>query len=161
MAIVLTNGVCYITTTGSGKVVKTPTLEEAQTFYGVNAAMRKISKAPGKCKGYYPYDTEEDNICRYGTEKNKERRKYSKEERKILYERSGGRCALCGRRLTLEEVTLDHILPISEGGCDDMNNLQIACFDCNQFKGNILPDEFMERVIRIFMYQTKRNCVIK
>ena len=44
MAIVLTNGVCYITTTGSGKVVKTPTLEEAQTFYGVNAAMRKISK---------------------------------------------------------------------------------------------------------------------
>lgn len=98
MSIELTDGLYYITTTGSGKVVKTPALEEAQTFYNVNTAMRKIFSAQGKCKGYYPYETG-DNTCRYSA-KNRERRKYSKEERKILYDRAGRRCALCGRQLT-------------------------------------------------------------
>lgn len=157
MSIILTNGLYYITTSRSGKVVKTPALEEAQTFYNVNTAMRKIFSAPGKCKGYYPYETEEDT-CRYSAKKYKERRKYSKEERKILYDRAGGRCALCGKRLALENMTLDHITPLSMDGTDDMNNLQIVCFACNQFKGNILPEEFIEKVIKIFMYQTERNC---
>lgn len=154
MAIVLTNGNYYIATSKKGGIIKTPILEDAQTFYSVNTAMRKISKAPGKCKGYYPYDTE-DTICK--CDRKKKRRNYSEEERKIIYNRSSGRCELCGKRLLFEEMTLDHIVPVSMGGADDMENLQASCLACNQFKSNILPDDFMDRINKIFMYQMEKQ----
>lgn len=155
MAIVLTNGMFYIATTKSGGIIKTSLLEEAQTFYSVNSAMIKIFKAPGKCKGYYPYDTE-DKACKCGTKR--KRRKYSEEERKIIYDGSNGRCALCGQLLKLEDMTIDHIVPLSMGGNDDMDNIQASCFSCNQFKNNILPDVFLNRIIKIFLYQMEKNC---
>lgn len=155
MAIVLTNGIYYIATNRNGGIIKTPIIEDAQTFYNVNVARKKISQAPGKCRGYYPYETE-DITCGCGAKK--KRKTYSKQERKIIYDKSNGRCELCGQRLSLENMTLDHIIPISMGGKDDMNNLQASCFACNQFKGNILPDDFMDRIIKIFLYQTENKC---
>lgn len=155
MAIVLTNGIYYIATNRKGRIIKTPTLEDAQTFYSVNVAMRKIFKSSGKCKGYYPYDTE-DTTCGCGVKK--KRRIYSKDERKIIYDKSNGHCELCGHRLLLENMTLDHIIPLSMGGEDSMENLQASCFVCNQFKSNILPDDFMNRIIKIFLYQTEKKC---
>lgn len=50
-------------------------------------------------------------------------------------------------------MTLDHINPLSMGGEDDVENLACTCYSCNLFKGNILPDDFMERITEIFMYQ--------
>lgn len=107
-----------------------------------------------RCKGYYPYDTEDNNGC---SEKIK-RKTYSKEERKSIYNKAGGRCELCGCRLVLEDMTLDHIVPLSMGGEDSMKNLQTACYACNRFKSNILPDDFMDRIIKIFLYQTEQKC---
>lgn len=152
MSIVLTNGVCYIATDRKGGIIKTPTIEKAQTFYSVNAAMRKVFKAPGKCKGYYPYDTED---CK--SSKRKRRKTYSKEERKIIYDRSEGCCALCGKRLSLENMTLDHIIPLSMNGKDEMENLQASCFTCNQIKNNIMPDDFMEKIMQISTYQINKH----
>lgn len=154
MAIVLTNGKFYISTSKSGGIIKTPIVEEAQLFYSVNVAMRKKFKSPGKCKGYYPYDIEDTTGC--GAKK--KRKTYSREERKIIYNKSNGRCELCGQRLSLENMTLDHIIPLSMGGKDDMENLQATCLACNQFKSNILPDDFMEKIIKIFLYQTEKKC---
>ena len=54
-------------------------------------------------------------------------------------------------------MSLDHIVPLSMGGEDSMENLQAACFACNQFKSNILPEDFMDRIIKIFLYQTERK----
>ncbi|RKI87876.1 HNH endonuclease [Parablautia intestinalis] len=155
MAIVLTNGKYYIATNKKGGIIKTPIMENAQTFYSVNAAMRKIFKSPGKCKGYYPYDME--NTAHEGSIKIR-RKRYSDEEREIIYNKSGGRCELCGQRLLLENMTLDHIVPLSMGGGESMENLQAACYACNQFKSNILPDDFMDRIIKIFLYQTEKKC---
>ena len=90
MAIVLTNGIYYIATNRKGGIIKTPIIEDAQTFYSVSV-----------------------------------------------------------------DMTLDHIIPLSMGGKDDMENLQAAC---NQFKSNILPDDFMDRIIKIFLYQTENKC---
>lgn len=45
MAIVITNGTYYIATNKNGGVIKTPILEDAQQFYNVNVASRKIRKA--------------------------------------------------------------------------------------------------------------------
>ncbi len=58
----------------------------------------------------------------------------------------------------LENITLDHIVPLSMDGVESMGNLQTACYACNQFKSNILPDDFMDRIIKIFVYQTEKKC---
>lgn len=151
MAIYLTNGKYYIAHNRAGAVIKVADKEQAQDFYSVERAINQRNKTPGKCAGYYYVDTE-----KY---KSKIRRKsYSDGERKIIYNKSDGRCELCGQRLLLENMTLDHIVPLSLGGKDDMENIQAACFACNQFKSNILPEDFMDRIIKIFLYQMERKC---
>ena len=125
--------------------------KDTDDFYSVERAINQRNKTPGKCAGYYYIDTEKN--------KSKIKRKnYSDDERKIIYNKSSGRCELCGMRLSFMDITLDHIIPLSMGGKDNLDNLQAACFSCNQFKSNILPDDFMDRIIRIFLYQTEKKC---
>ena len=45
-------------------------------------------------------------------------------------------CFVCGRHVTERLATLEHILPISLGGSDDMSNLAISHYYCNQKRGN-------------------------
>jgi len=155
MAIVLTNGKCYITyDKRTGGITKTSNIDEAQVFYSCNTAMKKVFKAPSKCKGFYPFEL--DNMdC--GCKIKNGRKKYSKEERKMVYEKAGGCCMLCGQRLLLGNMTLDHIIPLSMGGEDEIVNLQAAHRECNQFKSNILPEDFLDRVVEIFIYQMEKR----
>jgi hypothetical protein len=50
-----------------------------------------------------------------------------------LIERDGYECARCG---SIEDITLDHIIPLSKGGSDELDNLQLLCRPCNSRKGN-------------------------
>ncbi len=49
------------------------------------------------------------------------------------------RCAYCGERLTLAEVTFDHVMPRSKGGSTGWNNIVASCGRCNSFKANRTP----------------------
>jgi 5-methylcytosine-specific restriction endonuclease McrA len=40
-------------------------------------------------------------------------------------------CASCGAR---EDLTVDHIVPLSRGGSSDLSNLQTLCRTCNGIK---------------------------
>jgi len=53
------------------------------------------------------------------------------------------RCALSGMKLTKEEAELDHIVPVSEGGTNDINNLQWLHYSVNRMKGTMSQDEFL------------------
>jgi 5-methylcytosine-specific restriction endonuclease McrA len=59
-----------------------------------------------------------------------------------LYERDGGWCRLCGLAVertgsdATQRATIDHILPKSKGGKDNLENLQLAHAGCNFSKGN-------------------------
>ena len=157
MAIVLTNGQFYIKTSNTGRIQKTTNIEDAQIFYSCNVAMKKIRKAPSKCQGYYPFDTE-DITCVTGAQKRQNRKKFSQEQRKMIYEKADGRCQLCGRKIEFEYATLDHVIPLSQGGIDSLDNIQLACESCNRQKASYLPDQFIDRITEIFMYQMEKKC---
>jgi len=44
------------------------------------------------------------------------------------------RCAYCGADITPENYTLDHVIARSKGGNSEINNIVLACFDCNTKK---------------------------
>ena len=54
-------------------------------------------------------------------------------------------------------MTIDIIVPLNRNAENSVNNLQCACYACNQFKSNILPEDFMERITAIFMYQMEKK----
>ncbi|NEO31194.1 MAG: HNH endonuclease [Symploca sp. SIO3C6] len=45
------------------------------------------------------------------------------------------KCVFCGRISSEVKLEVDHILPFSKGGKNDISNLQTLCFDCNRGKG--------------------------
>lgn len=47
------------------------------------------------------------------------------------------RCVRCGVQY---EVTKDHIVPVSEGGCNCIANVQPLCRSCNSLKGTADQD---------------------
>lgn len=54
---------------------------------------------------------------------------------------------LCRTRLRYHpcKVTMDHKVPISRGGTNDVGNLVAACLDCNIYKGSSTAEEFFAR----------------
>lgn len=64
-------------------------------------------------------------------------------ERAHLIDKYGAVCALCRVPFVkMREITLDHVIPISKGGTDEVSNYQLAHLACNQLKDNMTPEEF-------------------
>ncbi|MBE9205536.1 HNH endonuclease [Nostoc sp. LEGE 06077] len=57
-------------------------------------------------------------------------------KRQQIRERDGDCCHWCNRYLWEYEMTLDHLTPLRWGGDHSNNNLVIACFRCNNFRGD-------------------------
>lgn len=46
-------------------------------------------------------------------------------------------CGICGKQLPcIKRATLDHILPLGQGGKDERENLQLTHWKCNNDKGD-------------------------
>ena len=54
------------------------------------------------------------------------------------------RCALTGRVLTPETVSLDHIVPLSKGGVSTTDNIQFVTHEANQAKSTLSQEEFIK-----------------
>jgi len=68
--------------------------------------------------------------------------------RQNIYARDRHRCQYCGRRLPLEDLTYDHVLPRSRGGKTEWENIVTCCVTCNRKKGGKTPEEAHMRLIR-------------
>lgn len=70
-------------------------------------------------------------------EKKAERRIFSLEQRMIIWHSSENKCCCkCGKKLTWENFTVDHIKPYSKGGKTRIDNAALMCKSCNSRKGN-------------------------
>lgn len=56
-------------------------------------------------------------------------------------------CFYCGVRMDMREATVDHVYPQSEGGVDALFNKRLACFACNQKKGNKIFESEIDAII--------------
>ena len=54
------------------------------------------------------------------------------------------RCFLTGRPLTPADVSVDHLVPLSRGGSQDVSNLRLVTRGANHAKSNLLLQEFVE-----------------
>lgn len=77
------------------------------------------------------------------------KRQFTVQERNDIYAKTQGRCYYCGEFVRFDEYTIDHIIPISRGGTNDMENLTCACKPCNLFKKSYTGDEFFEATFKI------------
>ena len=78
-------------------------------------------------------------------------------ERKMIYHKAEGRCQLCGCKITYDEMSLDHIVPLAMGGEDSLENLQATCEPCNSHKKALLPEAYFDKVNRTFVFQMNKK----
>lgn len=132
--IVLCKGNQYITTSETGAVLKTENVDNAKRFATRADAIELAWKCSNKCKGFQPVDLKP------------KRKRYTTDVRRMIYLRNGGGCAICGKRMDLDNCNLDHRIPLSKGGRDNVENLDCVHIQCNYIKANLLPDELENEI---------------
>lgn len=66
-----------------------------------------------------------------------------RENRLQIYERDEYKCRYCGKQLTRFTATLDHIVPVVEGGENTYENLITSCLSCNSQKNRRPVGDFL------------------
>ena len=79
--------------------------------------------------------------------------------RRNIYARDHNTCQYCGQHFPTSELSLDHVVPRSQGGGNSWENLVCACVRCNSKKGGRTPAQAHMNPIRKPV-QPKRNPVI-
>ncbi len=121
-----------------------------------------------KCAGYYFIDTDIDADAENAKEKivtnktdtvkrNNKRKNFTTRERLKIDRKTKGHCYLCGEFVDFDSFEIEYRIPISKGGTNYYMNLYCSCHCCNSIKHNIYPDDFMEKITQIFMYQMERQ----
>lgn len=82
--------------------------------------------------------------------------------RSLLYKAGIKHCFCCGEEIkTLSCATIEHILPRSLGGGNQIYNLSLSHSDCNRIRGNDLevPFAFSNDIIKKTLYFAKRKMI--
>lgn len=68
--------------------------------------------------------------------------------RRHVFRRDENTCQYCGTRRPAEELTMDHVVPRSQGGHSSWKNCVVACRTCNRRKGDRRPAQAGMRLLR-------------
>jgi 5-methylcytosine-specific restriction endonuclease McrA len=58
-----------------------------------------------------------------------------------IFHRDRFMCQYCGGKKETEELTFDHVVPVSQGGKKSWENIVTACVDCNSRKEGRTPEQ--------------------
>jgi 5-methylcytosine-specific restriction endonuclease McrA len=61
--------------------------------------------------------------------------------RRNVFKRDRYTCQYCGRQPGNDELTIDHVLPRSQGGASSWENCVLACLNCNKVKADRTPEQ--------------------
>jgi len=70
---------------------------------------------------------------------------YTKAEIKAMRIAQAGICAYCAYLYDPEILTIDHIIPVDQGGSSDISNICLACDRCNKSKNNRTLEKWVNR----------------
>ena len=65
-----------------------------------------------------------------------------------IYRRDKNTCQYCGHKHKVSDLTMEHVVPKSQGGQMTWTNIALACFSCNQKKKDRTPEKAGMRLIR-------------
>lgn len=68
--------------------------------------------------------------------------------RRNIFARDNNQCQYCGRKFPTAELSLDHVIPRSQGGQSTWDNIVCACVSCNVRKGGRTPKQAHLSLIR-------------
>lgn len=100
------------------------------------------------------------------------RKPLNKNDRKVVFEKYNGHCAYCGCDITMQNMQVDHLIPMklyekyAEVGVDidNMDNYMPSCRSCNHYKSSMTLDKFRSMISKMsdVLYRdsaTYRNAV--
>ncbi|SRR5260221_14597464 len=102
-----------------------------------------IGRSGKPLKTWYPDLCNEDGTYDLETHYRRTREKsrwthVPAQTRRDLWQRDQGACVRCG---STNDITIDHIVPVSFGGKSELHNLQLLCKKCHGKKG--LEDRYL------------------
>jgi 5-methylcytosine-specific restriction endonuclease McrA len=68
--------------------------------------------------------------------------------RRNIFARDHNQCQYCGKKFPTSELSLDHVVPRSQGGRTTWENIVCACVACNVRKGGRTPKQAHMSLIR-------------
>lgn len=96
----------------------------------------------------YELDSLDNEATRKSARKALEERGYDANEANILKQRlldqTDHKCIYCGKDINLDNVEVDHIIPVSISCDDSLSNKVVCCKSCNQAKGQKAPLEYIQ-----------------
>lgn len=118
-------------------------------------SVKEYMKRTGEYYRYKPY-----NPQYYSSDKSKLKKKVRDLKRRVqirgnddfkitsrvvqdILDNSNGKCNYCGKDCK-ENYHIDHIIPVSRGGGNNIDNLCLSCPSCNWSKGNKTAEEFIK-----------------
>lgn len=108
----------------------------------------KTKRLCTKCKGYKTLNNfhylikklnkinPQCNKCLKARKQKLAEKGISSKSRFDILKRHSFTCQYCGNKAPNVQITIDHIIPVSKGGSHSVENLTVACFECNRGKSN-------------------------
>ena len=144
------------------KIIHVSRLENAHKFNTPTEARNARKRASKRMYNFCVYVVMENGSIEKLSDNIQKRKTFSKEERMRIYRKTKGHCYLCGEFVDFDKFEIEHKVPVSKGGTNDFNNVFCSCHVCNAIKQDIYPEDFVEKISKIFMYQMNiknRKCL--
>lgn len=121
---------------------KEATLERQHNFYMNNSQMIRARNRANTPKYR---DTRRACNQRRRARKKAAGGDFTAEELTTMRLAQAGICAYCTYQYDPDALTIDHIIPLDQGGPHEAANICLACERCNKSKGNRTPEQWVDR----------------